>query len=77
MQQKRGRGQRGAQAKPTQAEIRQYWQNLKDKAAAGDIKAMETLLRLTGEVPPAPEGHLPPVDNPTTQQPESQPCHAK
>lgn len=69
MQQKRGRGQRGTQAKPTQAELRQYWQTLKDKAAAGDIKAMETLLRLTGEAPP--------VANHTTPQPESDPCHAK
>lgn len=48
-QQKRGVGQRGAQAKPNQTEIRTWWRTLKAKADAGDVEAIEALLRLSGQ----------------------------
>ncbi|GAB2782075.1 hypothetical protein GCM10027040_05140 [Halomonas shantousis] len=46
---KRGVGHRGAQAKPNQTEIRTWWRTLKAKADAGDVEAIEALLRLSAK----------------------------
>ena len=48
-QQKRGIGERGRSAKPTQNEIRTWWRTLKDKADSGDVEAIEALLRLSAK----------------------------
>lgn len=39
---------RSKQVKPTQAEIRSYWETLKAKAAEGDVQAIAVILNQTG-----------------------------
>lgn len=40
---------RAKQVKPTQAEIRGYWQTLKAKAAEGDVQAIGVILNQVGK----------------------------